>query len=79
MHDQTQFLTSLLPYCVNIHQLFTKIVESVEIYHMNLGSGKIKCSKVKRGYFEQWVILYCSNISETTEASELNGVGYNLL
>ena len=43
MHDQTQFLTSLLPYCVNIYQLFTKIVESVEIYHMNLGSGKIKC------------------------------------
>ena len=50
MHDQTQFLTSLLPYCVNIHQLFTKIVESVEIYHMNLGSGKIKyCSSLSMG------------------------------
>ena len=35
--------------------------------------------KVKRGYFERRVIPYCSNISETTEASELNVVGYNLL
>ena len=32
MHDQTQFLISLLPYCVNIRQLFTKIVESVETF-----------------------------------------------
>ena len=36
-------------------------------------------SKVKRGYFEWRVIPYCSNISETTEASELNVGGYNLL
>ena len=35
--------------------------------------------KVKRGYFERQVIPYCSNISETTETSELNVGGYNLL
>ena len=35
--------------------------------------------KVKRGYFEWQVIPYCSNISETTETSELNVGGYNLL
>ena len=34
--------------------------------------------KVKRGYFERRVIPYCSNISETTQASELNVGGYNL-
>ena len=35
--------------------------------------------KVKRGYFELRVIPYFSNISETTEAFELNVGGYNLL
>ena len=35
-------------------------------------------TKVKRGYFERRVIPYFLNISETTEASELNVGGYNL-
>ena len=37
-----------------------------------------KVYKVKRGYFERRVIPYCSNISEATQASELNVGGYNL-
>ena len=35
--------------------------------------------KVKRGYFEQRGYSVSSNISETTETSELNVGGYNLL
>ena len=64
---------------VFIHYLMMFQSLLAELQYRCSSYSSIIASKVKRGYFEWRVIPYCSNISETTEASELNVGGYNLL